>query len=637
MAISRLLGSLLMVGCAVRAPTTAIVEIEHPEVVSPDGEVPIEAGSLPVLVRLPHEMRFHTAKVYVDGDVQRSLSPVIRRRWWTGKGVDLIARIPTDRLSPGGHTVRIEMNPSSKGWLDDIKRVGDDAVAIQFGFSLAPRGPRVVLRAIDENGEPRSARFQVFDAQGEPVSLGNPTDGLADPSSRDVPRNSLFAGPEGVGEFFAVGDYHVIASAGIRDGIERRDIAVSESAEVVFTVPRVIQTTGELAADFHVHTAMSSDSFVPDRDRFLALDAAGVDVAVITDHNRVRDPELPIEAMGLGERIAGVPGAELRLGAVGASFGHANAFPLSPSHRAPLQGDAPPGVAFDRWRQHHSAHPPGDLESPLLIQLNHPRGIQFGPNKPHRHEVHGLFEDTQFNPHKPLNQQVDARLRERGAMGGTVLDVDAIEVLNRFSVEGWRLVRADWFALLNRGHQLTATGNSDSHTSQLEPVGFPVNLVNLGGGSGVDGVLDGLREGRVRVSSGPIVSLIVRGDGQSVGPSKAIHSLGSAPTVEVALEAADWVDVPEVRVVVNGEVIFSEPVRLDGPRQWIVPIAVQGDSWVIAEAGWPLDRNDRPAGTAYAKVAPGHVPIGFTNPVFLDGDGDGEWGPIEALEDRGPQ
>ena len=60
---------------------------------------------------------------------------------------------------------------------------------------------------------------------------------------------------------------------------------------------------------------------------------------------------------------------------------------------------------------------------------------------------------------------------------------------------------------------------------------------------------------------------------------------------------------------------------------WSVPLAFERDSWVLAEAGWPLEREDRPLGTTYATIAPGHVPIGFTNPVFLDADGDGEWRP----------
>lgn len=29
----------------------------------------------------------------------------------------------------------------------------------------------------------------------------------------------------------------------------------------------------------------------------------------------------------------------------------------------------------------------------------------------------------------------------------------------------------------------------------------------------------------------------------------------------------------------------------------------------------------------YAWVAPGYVPVGFTNPVWLDADGDGVWTP----------
>ena len=94
--------------------------------------------------------------------------------------------------------------------------------------------------------------------------------------------------------------------------------------------------------------------------------------------------------------------------------------------------------------------------------------------------------------------------------------------------------------------------------------------------------------------------------------------------------AAPWVPVPEIRLVVDGEVVQTQVLDQAESAglfraQWTGRIPVHGDTWVLVEAGWSLTSDERPVGGAYARVAPGHVPIGFTNPVRLDGDGDGLW------------
>ncbi len=627
--IKGLVATVLLAGCAARTPRTA--DIRVPVVASPTADGVVVAGSLPILVRLPHGYRFHRAVLNFDGETVGS--PVVRRRWWAGKGVDLIARLPTDGLSPGQYSLNVTLLPPTREHHQTAEGVVLEPHRIPINFVVQPRGPRVVMRAVDENGRARSARFQVFSTAGEPVDLGNAFDAAADPSARDLPRNSLFGGPDGVGEFLAEGEYEVWASGGIRDGFERRDITVNGPAEVTFVVPHVVKTVGEVAADFHVHTAMSSDSFIPDRDRFLALDAAGVDVAVITDHNRVRSPHEAIHHFGLADSVTGIAGSEIRLGPVGHSYGHANAFPLNVERQAPVAGDRSAAESFAHWRQHHHDHPPAGLDVPLVIQINHPRGIQFSPEKAHRVDVHALFEDTNFDPTRPIDEQDDGRISARDSQGRSALDIDALELVNRFSVEGWLRVREDWFALLNRGHQITATGNSDSHTSQLEPVGFPVNLVSTGTNAGATDVLEGLRNGKVRVSNGPMVRVEIQGSSAVVQPSKEVHSLGTAVTAKVTVEQAGWVEADEVRLVVNGTIVAREPLPSEGRHDWSVPLELTGDSWVIAEAGVPVDRPATPVkpDSPYGRIAAGHQPLGFTNPIYLDADADNRWVPIEAL------
>ncbi|MGB0639638.1 MAG: CehA/McbA family metallohydrolase, partial [Myxococcota bacterium] len=222
--------------------------------------------------------------------------------------------------------------------------------------------------------------------------------------------------------------------------------------------------------------------------------------------------------------------------------------------------------------------------------------------------------------------------------GADFLDFDVLEVMNRFSRRGWIEVRADWFSLMNRGHQVTGTGNSDSHTAHLERVGFPVNLVNVGA-AGEEGLFAAIADGQVRVSTGPLVEMNVRSGSHVYAPGEQIVPGASATEVTVSVKAVPWVPVDEVRVIVNGEVVFRADIddaQTISRGTWTIPLTLTKDSWVIAEAGWPLGRATRPEANTYSRVAFGHVPVGFTNPVWLDVDNNGVWDVPATVEPVGP-
>ena len=605
--------------------------------VLPNAWANVSSSVMPVLARLPMGYRWHTASLLVDGQSVGAAPVVVRRRWWEGKGVDLMASVDVSQLAPGWHILEAVIQPSDIG--DNRKRTAqtDQTRRISARFRLLPRQHRVSFHVVDEDGAPRYGRV-LFMIGNDSLDVGNPYDGLSDPSRRDVPRTSLFVSPKGATEFLDSGQYRVVGSGGIRDGIDVRDLDVSEPTTVTLTVPRRIRTNGEVTADLHVHTAMSSDAFIADTQRFQALASADVDVAVISDHNRMRDPKSALELLEMVGDVEAITGVEFRIGPSGESIGHGNAFPLKPGVRALKPKDKTPGEVFNAWREHHRDHPIDGDDTPVLIQLNHPRGIQFRPNRPHRTDAHALFDEVAFDPSLPLAQQSDERVRKHlKSKNKRFTSFDAIEVLNRFSVDGWLAVRRDWFSLLNRGYRITGTGNSDSHTVALEPVGFPVNLVRRRDAS-VSSFVEAIRNGEVRVSSGPLVSLWAETDGWRETSSHALHSLSGAVRVTIRVEAVDWVTVDEVRLVMNGRTIFRDTVG-DGPvdRTWTLDLDPKIDAWILAEAGHPLEALERPEGTEYSTVAPGHVPIGFTNPIWLDRDGDGRFSATEEPEGRGLQ
>ena len=95
--------------------------------------------------------------------------------------------------------------------------------------------------------------------------------------------------------------------------------------------------------------------------------------------------------------------------------------------------------------------------------------------------------------------------------------------------------------------------------------------------------------------------------------------------------------VDELRLIVDGELFDRRPISRGGDptgealvyeAQWTVSLA--DDGWLLLEAGWPLDGTPADVAAlplAWRMAARGYVPIGFTNPVRVDADGDGKWAP----------
>jgi hypothetical protein len=194
---------------------------------------------------------------------------------------------------------------------------------------------------------------------------------------------------------------------------------------------------------------------------------------------------------------------------------------------------------------------------------------------------------------------------------------------------------------------MLGTGNSDSHSALVgrfawgpalgdpphgsSPVGGVANLIRCPDSEpGEDCIREAFRTGEITVSNGPIVHMVVRSDQTSVTHGATIQ--GNAVTVDVRVQAADWVPVQEVRLIENGIVV--ERVSIDRAagvldQTFTFSRTLMADSWLIAEAGYPIE-NDRPDIDVdtfgdYARVQWGQVPVGFTNWVLVDANADGRW------------
>jgi hypothetical protein len=173
--------------------------------------------------------------------------------------------------------------------------------------------------------------------------------------------------------------------------------------------------------------------------------------------------------------------------------------------------------------------------------------------------------------------------------------------------------RADWFSLLLQGEIRTATANSDSHRlGQL--LGLPRNYVQVADDSpgrfDEAGFVRAVREGRLYGTTGPLLEVSL-GD---AGLGERFR--GRSGTLRVAVRAADWVPVSTLRIYVNAALERTLGVRAGEVQE--VPLEFARDSFATVEVEGGAD-------ATFEAVNPGFRSFAFTNPIFVDADGDGEW------------
>ena len=627
---------LLLLACA-----CSTVPVSVP-VISPADRSIQDGPRIPLLVRLPTGWAEAKATTSLDGEEATDPLGVVRsRQEWLGGGVDYIADLSLTELPAGGHTLLFQAA------LPDGRELTAEST-----FIVAPPPCDVHLEIHDPQGLPLSAHVTVVGPDGL-LDMAGPNGADADPWPHDAPLNTYLV-VAGLGHLHLPAEkLRLLVGRGVREGLESLPLDCTDPTSprtLSVVIPTEVPTPGMLDADFHVHTVRSTDAFIPDRLRLQAISASGLDLAVITDHNQISDLSVPLSQVEGPEGTARVlPGCEAKIGITGKhkgeSMGHMNAFPLASAMVASRPPKIAPSLALhlQRWRQRQVEHPYQGTLDRVVMQLNHPRGIQFFADRQPEPNTHALFNVLGFDRSKPPGVGRNTWMLDATPQGTLPMSFDAMEIVNRFSLNRYKVVRADWFALLSDGIVLTGTGNSDSHALQLEPVGFPSNLVSCPApapGEDLDAacLVDALEGGRNTVTTGPVVELTVNSDSESGGPGAQISAPGGTVRVQARVRAASWVPVDEVRLVVNGLVQTRVTPHDRQPGQILdqtfsFDVDLDKDGWVLVEAGWPLDV-DAPTGAEaravlgdYARVLPGYVPLGFSNPVRLDVDGDGVWTP----------
>jgi hypothetical protein len=406
------------------------------------------------------------------------------------------------------------------------------------------------------------------------------------------------------------GTYEVTVSRGIEWTTQRQRVTIRASgAELHAKLAHVVDTPGWISGDFHVHAASSPDSRVPMRDRVYEFISDGVDLIVSTDHNVVADYKPVIADMHAERLLASAAGDEITTG----SWGHFGAFPLPSEMSATGHGAIPAeGTPTDIFAAVRKTAPAA------LIDVHHPR-----LEKDIGYFYLGGFDDT----------------RDEASRPGFSYDFDAIEVLNGYQDTNRRTidrVLKDWFALLDRGHIVTATGNSDTHHLDYNIGGYPRNYVSVTNDDlatlDPSAVAASVKAHHSFFTTGPIVDVNIGG----IGMGELAPAPGGKATLEIRVRAAPWVSVSRVIIYVAGKVTktFELPkLPTSGPLAAIVPIerfhqkwpfTVPNDTYVVVRIEGDQSLSPVVGGGKDVTV----FPFAITNPVFVDVDGNGKYDPV---------
>lgn len=556
-----------------------------------------------------------------------------------GRAEEPQARLHVDR-SEGGALTQVRPGPDGRfafrapagdydlRWRAPGERTLEQILAVSAGADLdlgrvavgtparlrLPRGAVMRLVFVPADGEARPTREDdprpVFGDDLLDLRFGR----HAEPGSRAGRSVSLAGSPHDPRVVsLPPGRYRVLATRGpeysLREAVV--EARAGETLDLAVAAPeRLFPTPGWLAADLHVHAARSDDSSLPMHEQLAAFFAQGGEVLVATDHDQPTDYGPLVAELGLAGRVASIVGAEVtssvQTQANPHTAGHSNAFPLP--YRPLRYRSGMPAHEDRRLREIiASVHALGGV-----LQLNHPRTA--GREADLDFFTHlGIGEA--FEPTRRLDAEPNAVLLQPDPRSGLRdLDFDAMELMNGPSLRRYRLIRADWLSLLLQGEVRTATANSDTHGAGAM-VALPRSYVaardDRPAAFDEAAFVAAVAAGRVWGTSGPLLS--VRLGQAGIGD----RFTGSAGELRLRVDAAPWIPASRARVLVNG--VVEAELDVTPGTVATVPLAFARDAFVTVEVQGEAD-------ATYAAVyGPRAEPFAFTNPIFVDADGDGAW------------
>lgn len=511
-----------------------------------------------------------------------------------------------------GTTVQVEIEAATGGWqvIDTL------AVGAEGGFEgsvplFDPPLP-LRLRVVGEGRDPAAPVDLVpatdLTLEAEPAGallheIVDPT-GAPAPARLDLQRDDGWSAvrfvygtgaaplPPGSYVFHATRGYEFAPVSGVVE------VGAPDAAPLAVTMTRVVDTSGYLSVDTHVHAAPSPDSRVDTELRVLNSAAHGLEVIVATEHEIVHSLQPAVDASGLGHLIATVTGQEVTA--------------TSPEHMTML-GVEPDGSqrgGIVEWYQ---------LSFGELVQAIRDRGagivIFNHPGYLHRIGWDRVAGAPTVTDPTLFGLTADKDLWAWG--------FDGVEVQNGHGspFDGVGSGRFDdWMSFLNHGQRVTGIGCSDAHGTA--DVGFPrtyyASPTDDPAEMEIADVVGALADGRAVISSGAFLRVTANG---AAGPGDTLEAPGGAVDLHVHVEALPEVDVTHVKVLANCHEVANvaatapyEVVKLDA----VIPLELPGDAHVVVLA---FGVDPMPEGLLDYDAS--RTARAMSNPVFVDADGSG--------------
>ena len=278
------------------------------------------------------------------------------------------------------------------------------------------------------------------------------------------------------------GTYQVAVSRGTEWSLytEQVTITAGNTTNVAAQIAHVLDTTGTISADYHVHMLDSPDSRISRKNRVQSYAGEGVDDIVATDHAFVSDLDAEIATLGFGAFVNSTPGEEVTT----FDYGHFNAYPqgqdlsrIQTHGASDHAGAAPPGQDFPSFGNFNLS--PAEIEAAVLakpqnagketvVQVNHidwmfdPLRIDTSQTPPQSVLDGNAFDINGYaEPNNPLFFRLDPSNTD------LFHHFAALELWNGYTIShqnellGGRI--GIWMNLLNQGLLSTNVSDTDSH------------------------------------------------------------------------------------------------------------------------------------------------------------------------------
>lgn len=438
--------------------------------------------------------------------------------------------------------------------------------------------------------------------------------------------------------------------------------AASQSLDAV--IARVVDTTGWMSADLHVHAVNSADSSVENELRVASFMSEGVDVLCSTDHDFVTDFAPFVQALNGTEYLATMVGDEIS----SFDWGHYNAFPMIHDPASPLGGAIDwAGGLGPTLRMEQLTALVREKHPDAVVQINHGRGPR------------ATFTSLRVDTLTGASHVDPVKLRMEPAPGATATDTkaftfdfDAMELQNGLRIPNDLL--NDWFTFLSIGQVKTATSVSDTHKTYNVAAGYSRSWVKMDSDA-VTTFSPAEFARRVKAhklvgSNGPFLKLTAQKleSGTPTGPIAEVGdtlsvAAGSEVELTVDVQGPEWMQFDRIdlythapgREAFDGVENNTDPVALQARTLSLATLPVEvvpglagnfrrmhvtekftvtadADTWFVVvirsssavRTMFPLAWDGTPCGASGCDV-PSARPFAFTNPVFIDADGSGSY------------